>query len=77
MEYVILSVLPIIYASILLVERHCCLNLLGVMPVNFLNAVLNEDFELKPTSYNISDTVLLQVGSDNILLASSIRYLLI
>jgi len=32
----------------------------GVTLVNFLNAVLNADFELNPTSYKISNIVLSQ-----------------
>ena len=32
-------------------------NWVGVVPVCFLKAVLNEDLELKPTSYRISSTV--------------------
>ena len=34
-----------------------CLYSVGVNPVCFLNAVLNDDLELNPTSYKISKTV--------------------
>jgi len=38
-------------------ELYCFRYSVGVCLVYFLKAVLNEDFELKPTSYNISNMV--------------------
>jgi hypothetical protein len=50
------------------------LNSLGVNPVCFLKTVLKEDFELKPTSYRTSSTVIfLSAGLVNSRFASPIR----
>ena len=57
-EWVNRKIRQLFYHSLILSFYHSfILNCEGVIPVNFLKAVLKEDLELKPTSYIISAIV--------------------